>query len=116
MNMKKLLLALFLILTAVCDMAAQDVTIKHLKTDQLGLQILEQVENLSDVKRLTVESGTFGDKDFSLLKNTMPQLEHLDLGGISNTELAVHNVTYYSDMTINTESTIRYNLGRKLHR
>ncbi len=113
--MKKLLLALFLILTAVYDMAAQDVTIKHLKTDQLGLQILEQVENLSDVKRLTVESGTFGDKDFSLLKNTMPQLEHLDLGGISNTELAVHNVTYYSDMTINTESTIRYNLGRKLH-
>ena len=112
--MEKRLLVLFMILSAVCDVAAQDVTIKHLKTGQLGLQILEQVENLSDVKRLTVESGTFGEKDFSLLKNTMPQLESLDLGGISNTEMAVRTVTYYSDMTINTDQTTRYDLGKKL--
>lgn len=70
---------------------AQKVTVQKVRPGELGKQILQQVENLRDVESLIIESGTLGEVDFELLQNTMPNVRHLDLGGISNTLLAVGN-------------------------
>ena len=81
-------LPLFFLLVTCSVVIAQNVTIQKILPGTLGKEILRQVDNLSDVESLIVLSGTLGDNDFELLQNTMPNLKHLDLGGISNTTLA----------------------------
>ena len=78
-------LPLFFLLVTCSVVIAQNVTIQKILPGTLGKEILRQVDNLSDVESLTIQSGTLNDADFTILYSSLRKVRHLDLYGITNT-------------------------------
>lgn len=79
--MKKILLTLFLCLSATA-LLAQDVVIDKLLPGRLGITVLRQVNSFDDVRSLTILSGKADEDDLKLLQNDFPYLRKLDLKGL----------------------------------
>lgn len=65
---------------------SQMMTIPNLTPGTLGVEVLGMVNSLPDMKFFRIESGTLNSADWTQL-GLMTGLQHLDISGITNTEI-----------------------------